>query len=684
VIPALSPACLAALTAAAAVTVVPGHFNLFGASAALEGDKALLLRSLALILAGGVVVTACFRPGPLWRAPDWSARQPVVIAALALIAASTLATLFSIAPALSWWGTYERRLGLLTLLSDAAVFVAILSFRGQRRVIDALVDALIVGSILPTLYGCFELWTHPTAGGQITGTVGNPGFLASYLIVVWPYTAARVIEQWRRQERSLAIAAAYAGLLGCQTLALLSTGSRAPVLGLIVALGATAVLYLRHLRRGRGVLAALLAAAIVVTGVFMAANRELSPGRVASRIAASETARLRVVIWADALRALRDRPSRLLAGHGAETTAQVIGPFQSPNVAWLEGSYGRLDRAHNLWLDALLTSGLVGSIALLALWLAAFRTALRRLAADRDDLLVAAILTSLVAHLVNVQFHFETVVTSMLFWFTLGLLAALDAPPLPANPAGQGAVLARLRLFLAVAPVLVLVFDSISIDALQARGLHLTPLVLPVAVLGAAVVVVRTPPVLAGMWWRCTAAALVSAIVGFGVLRNIDAARAMVFAGHASELARLQQWQEAERWYAAAARAEPAESTHADALALVLLQKARTTADEPARLDALRRALSLAERWSAPTNAESMHVLAQTHLTWAELAASAPARADHLGAADTAFSGLAERRPVDPSVWSLWAQVDLARGNFPSAAEKVNHAFWLRRRPQTP
>ncbi|MGE3189437.1 MAG: hypothetical protein AB7N90_07125, partial [Vicinamibacterales bacterium] len=77
------PAYLAALGAAAAVIVVPGHVNVLGAEMVVEAEKALLLRSLALVMAGGFAVASLLRGGP--GVADWRrwARHPIVLAALA-------------------------------------------------------------------------------------------------------------------------------------------------------------------------------------------------------------------------------------------------------------------------------------------------------------------------------------------------------------------------------------------------------------------------------------------------------------------------------------------------------------------------------------------------------------------------------------------------------------------------
>ena len=85
-----------------------------GTIAIFEPDKLALFRTLVFLLVGwqSSLFVLRLRPGPQ--------RWPLALPAQVLLGVAVLATLCSIAPRWSVWGSYERGQGLLALLALVA------------------------------------------------------------------------------------------------------------------------------------------------------------------------------------------------------------------------------------------------------------------------------------------------------------------------------------------------------------------------------------------------------------------------------------------------------------------------------------------------------------------------------------------------------------------------------------
>ena len=117
---------------------------------------------------------------------------------------STLATVVSIVPRLSFWGGYERLQGLCTTAAYGVVFLAIVSFLRTPEQAERLLSTALVVSVPVSLYGIIQHFgTDPVPwSGDVTqrvaSTMGNPIFVAAFLSLIVPLTLYRHLEAGRR------------------------------------------------------------------------------------------------------------------------------------------------------------------------------------------------------------------------------------------------------------------------------------------------------------------------------------------------------------------------------------------------------------------------------------------------------------------------------------------------------
>lgn len=455
----------------ALVVAVPLVWNPFGVLG-FETVKVTLIRAAAVGLLAAAAVLALHGHASGLRALP---RGPLV-AGLGLLVAAALAAGFSLDPISSLQGSAVRLDGLLTTAAFAFLGIAVATSR--RRLL--LLDTLLLASVPVALYALLQQarldplpWLGRTLGPA--STVGSSTTLGGYLAMLLPPTLAR---GWSLAERAGSGSAGHghgrAGRPGLawrpfvfglaatvQGAALLCTGVRGALFGAVAGLVClVGLLALRGLGRGLrlGLLALLgLGGAAVLLlnlpGGLSESGRAASPylERLGSLGPGDVTARERLLLWEAGLETLAEAGPRLLVGYGPESQPVILEPRLPVELARrLEDE--RTDRAHNLYLDLALSSGLFGLVAYLALLVTCAGLGWRALTRRRAPWLAAGLLAGMLAHQVEAAVAFPTAATSLVAWTYLGLLASLGKRRLAAGSrpvAPPPGALRRRRVWLA-------------------------------------------------------------------------------------------------------------------------------------------------------------------------------------------------------------------------------------------
>jgi tetratricopeptide (TPR) repeat protein len=404
------------------------------------------------------------RLGELRRGPAWL----VLIGVVALGVSVGLASVTSIQPMVSLLGSWDRQQGLVTTLSWLALGVgaAITGRRETRR--RGLVVVWSLASVPICLYAFVQqfhldpvAWLNQPLG--VASTLGSSTALATYVAMVLQLTIGLLVDaacragvspaarptSRRRWARLLADPrvrfAGWAALVVAQVAALMMTQVRGGMLaagvGLIVTVG---VLIAARRPRMAMLIGAPLAALMAVAAVVLAVVPRADVGD-----GTDTSAYQRLLIWQDAISSVSG--PRLALGYGPETQMVALEPGYPVDLAQRFPN-ARFDRAHNLLLDQLVTTGLIGVGALLVVLWAVARVGLLRVArsdtasTDADTSALTGLLTdrrcldagllgafaaSLAANLVA----FDSSATGALFWMIAGLIVAPSLPPEEPAPA---------------------------------------------------------------------------------------------------------------------------------------------------------------------------------------------------------------------------------------------------------
>ena len=433
------------------VVLAPLFFNVYS-SRVFEPDKLSLVRSIALVMSAAWLIRTLDtstlglnRPSGADKTEEKTASSlrerllstPLVLPTVLLIGAYVLSTVLSVAPRISFWGSYVRLQGTYTTFSYIVIFFLMLSTMRRQDQVDRLTTTIILTSLPISLYGVLQhygLDSLPWSGDvveRVASNMGNSIFVGAYLIMALPVTLSRLVGSFstllNEQEGSIShalLAGCYTFVISVQTICIIFTQSRGPLLGLLGGLYVFVLIGLISLRRSiedqsptnlqdiaraavftilsipvgvvpayvvlvalkRGwrwlwlswVILTLIAAAFFV--LFNLPNTPLSPlrewpyiGRL-GRVFETEsgTGKVRVLIWEGALELITANPLRTLVGYGPETMHVAYNPYYPPELAYYEARNASPDRSHNETFDALVITGVVGFAAYMFLFTSIF------------------------------------------------------------------------------------------------------------------------------------------------------------------------------------------------------------------------------------------------------------------------------------------------------------------------
>jgi O-antigen ligase/thioredoxin-like negative regulator of GroEL len=347
-----------------------------------------------------------------WRDPSYRPQRSWILwAVVALVAVSTLATIFSINPYRSFWSNYERMGGLISYLHLLAYFLVLGAIFRTEKIWHWFFNTSVIASSLVCFYGLTQL-----SSGRIEATLGNAAYLGGYLLLNIFLTLFLIVKTWSVSWTRWI----YGLVILLQLFILYRTSTRGAMLGLLAGLFVSAVYLVvrrwsnRKIRTGGLVLLGVLV--LLVGGFLLAKDSSFVRGSaVLSRFAdislKDATTDSRLTLWQMSLKGFVEHP---ILGWGAENYDTVFAKYYEAKL-WRQEPW--FDRSHNIFLDWLIDAGALGLLAYLAL----FATALYYLwhRGGLHDVLSQALFTGLLAaYLVNNFFVFDNLI-SYLFFFAL-------------------------------------------------------------------------------------------------------------------------------------------------------------------------------------------------------------------------------------------------------------------------
>ncbi len=382
--------------------------------------KAIAFRALTAL-------AVIFWAGLIWREPTLMPKRSIWLAALGVfIGVLTLSTFTSIDWYRSFWSNYERMEGLVTFLylgAWALVLSTVFRLEVFRRwfwttmlfvsgllVLLAIIDGARAGSF--------------NGAVRLDATLGNPIYLAVYMLFGLGVSAVVAL-----RARSLATRLLLGILALGQLWALYATATRSAILGLIGGLIVAAVIFAwrgRSFPGARRLVIAFLAAVVVLTGGFWLARESsfVQGSPVLSRIVnislSDATTRHRLMNWDMGWRGFLERP---ITGWGLENYMVVFSRFYNPELYDAEQWF---DRTHNIYIDWLVSAGVLG----LAAYLFLLATALYYIWKRPRSIAEVSVLSGLIlAYAIHNIFVFDSLTSYMILFAGLAWLVTESSNP---------------------------------------------------------------------------------------------------------------------------------------------------------------------------------------------------------------------------------------------------------------
>lgn len=366
-----------------------------------------------------------------WREPRYRPRFSWIYAALGgHLAALALSAATAADQHRTFWGSQERMNGLLQLLHFAAWLAMASSllktWPDWRKLLHWQAVLGFVVALVALLQRPFPNLLGVAAESRVAGLLGHPIYLGAYqaFMVFW------LALLWSRADKP-AQRRCYAVGIGVCALAMLASGSRGPLLGLVAGAAFAFAVWVVGDRRCRVVAFGGAALVCIVATYFLVARYFVPLGsleefwsrnRALQHLFQAEFDPVRRHLWAIAWNAFRDRP---WLGWGLANFDIVFDTYFDPWFTCLGPNDRYEDSSHSLYLDHLSTAGILGLATFLVLWgsaLSALRGALR---ARHLELPASAILSGMIAsHLTQGAFVFDSLGVHSMTHLLLALAVA--------------------------------------------------------------------------------------------------------------------------------------------------------------------------------------------------------------------------------------------------------------------
>jgi len=347
------------------------------------GPKSLYFFGLVEIIVAAYAILAIFHP-------EYRPRLNILLVAIsAFIGISVLASVFGPDLLNSFWSKHERMTGLLMWFHLLAIFIATVSvFRKEDwfKVFEVSLIAASVASALSLLprvgVTILKDMNFMARGGA---TLGNSSFLATYLLFnVFIALYLFLVSLKSKTEEKINEWFSFLGIgWGLKifsgavflllAVALIFSTGRASIISFLAGIVLLFLLRIIFCEKGKLKIAGILLLIIISVGGSMMAFYVIQPGNNEVKKVINEKFEIeliskdRIVVWGVGWRGLQERP---LLGWGKENYSIVFAKYFDSRIFLPEyGSDIWYDRAHNIVVDTLVTTGILGLIAYLGIFI---------------------------------------------------------------------------------------------------------------------------------------------------------------------------------------------------------------------------------------------------------------------------------------------------------------------------
>jgi len=388
--------------------------------------KASLLKTISLLLIILFILRLGKSPSGIHINSN-SLNLPVLL----FFAAAVISTMFSVDSKLSIYGMYKYYFnGLLSIGCYIVIYFAVV-VDVEKKDAGKLLTAIIAGAMPVVLYALIQYSGHDfvrwaaSSNSRVWSTMGNPNFLGSYLIMVMPVCMA-VFLTTKKVLNKLYLFIVFVLLL----FVLVFTKSRASWIGFLFSMIVFALLTDKKTIRENAIwlkylliVLMLITAALFVfnsNGLYSVAERFSSIFNISEMDIASRLEGYKV--------AVKIIKENVILGSGMDSFSVKFRQYMPVSFRQYGGMLAHPGYAHNELLQTALDAGLLGLGIYLWLLIAFFNKTLKTIktTAGQAKILLAGVLCSVAALLIQNQFSFNTITTAAYFWIFIGITVVIS------------------------------------------------------------------------------------------------------------------------------------------------------------------------------------------------------------------------------------------------------------------
>ncbi|MBI2674272.1 MAG: O-antigen ligase family protein [Candidatus Yanofskybacteria bacterium] len=392
--------------------------------------KVIVFRSLVEILAVVYLILILKDRSYLPKA------NKIFWALLLFVLAFTLATFTSVLTYPSFWGTLERMGGLWTFWHYFLFYIILTSVMTQREHWQRLLDLTIFVGILSAFYGFFQktnidFFLGSGDRARIFGTLGNAALFAGYQIFIVFLSLMMYVKS---DSRVRGYRLFYMFAFITTSIAVLMTAVRGSLLGYGVGLIVFALLWARQYKSSFGSFVfKFLIGAAVIWGIFSLVFNDAAfvkksgyLSRITNLSFTATTVQTRFWAWEAGFKGLVESPKTFVLGWGPENFNIPFSKYFNPKFFRGPGAETLFDRAHNMFIEILVTMGIIGLLTYVGIFVVLFKS-LKRFLKENDLIIYGIGLTSMtVAYIIHNSFIFDTSANFIVFFTVLGFVSYLN------------------------------------------------------------------------------------------------------------------------------------------------------------------------------------------------------------------------------------------------------------------
>jgi O-antigen ligase len=327
------------------------------------------------------------RAGEVYGRIRETIKHPLFIAVSIFVLVALLASFFAYDPHAAFWSNYERGEGAFQMLHYYVFFtLLVLLFDGEEEW-RRLFKVSLAAAVLMVLYGIFanlgwadnfigpyggnppDGWWARLTATRFQGSLGNPAYVAPYLLFSIFYT----VYLWssRKQKKDFVSGLFYGFTSLFFLFFFILSQTRGALLGLGAAifsfLVAVIIISAEWRRRLFVVLVLfLLAGGLLIYNRNSNFVKSLPGGRIFDISFSENTVSTRFWTWGSAWQGFKERP---ILGWGQENFSPLFDKYFDPRH-YVPGQNTEtwFDRAHNIFLDYLTETGILGLLSYLGIF----------------------------------------------------------------------------------------------------------------------------------------------------------------------------------------------------------------------------------------------------------------------------------------------------------------------------